>query len=220
MKRIASFVSALVLTTAVSATCSAMQFQQPVFIGSFTGIKDGPVSGERWIISKEVAVKKGSMTMGKGKTAIIFKYEDKKYNDFIQRDVKEVVSANGNVFPGGAWNWNNHRVYQIYGENGIVVYVDLEPSGTIESDTFLLRGLWHDGKAVNFVDRKAAVQYTGGVKNPVFRYDGKGIRVINDTICIPYELREELGWKFIKKGEFRFKWNEQAQWFGIEDFVY
>ncbi|MBR4907751.1 MAG: hypothetical protein IKZ43_01920 [Acidaminococcaceae bacterium] len=80
--------------------------------------------------------------------------------------------------------------------------------------------LWHDGKAVNFVDRKAVDQYAGGVKNPVFRYDGKGIRVFNDTICIPYELREELGWKFIKKGEFRFKWNDQAQWFGIEDVVY
>lgn len=220
MKKLASFLSALVLTTVLSTTCSAMQFQQPVFIGSFTGIKGGPVSGESWVISKEVTVKKGTMTMGKGKTAIIFKYEDKKYKDFIQRNVKEVVAANGNVFPGGAWNWNNHRVYQINGENGIVVYVDLEPSGTIESDTFLLRGLWHDGKAVNFVDRKAVRQYAGGVQNPVFKYDGKGIRVLNDTICIPYELREDLGWKFIKKGEFRFKWNDQAQWFGIEDVVY
>ena len=39
----------------------------------------------------------------------------------------------------------------------------------------------------------------------------------NDTIVIEYRLYEK---NITKKGEFRFKWDEAAQWFGVEQVIY
>ena len=59
MKKAASVLTALVMAASFQATCSAMQFQQPVFLGTICGIyAGGPHPAHLWKISKEVSVKK------------------------------------------------------------------------------------------------------------------------------------------------------------------
>ncbi len=224
MKKLASFVSTIVLTTAFSTTCAAMQFQQPVFIGSIAGIyAGGPHPVKTWKISKEVVVKNKAMTMGKGKTALIFKYKDTPttYDNSKYRNITSIVSGNGNVFPDktNGHIWPNHTVYQINGENGIVAYVDIEPCGAIDPDGMCIRGLWKDGKAVTYVGD--VYQFAKGIDDAHFFFKDKSIRVMNNTICVPYTLKSgEFSQKHIRDGEFRFKWDDKAYWFGIEDVVY
>lgn len=77
MKKIVGIISTLVLSVVFSATCAAMQFHQPIFIGSVAGVfAGGPHPARLWKISKEVTVKKDVMIMGSGKTALKFKYKD------------------------------------------------------------------------------------------------------------------------------------------------
>lgn len=224
MKKLASFVSALALTTAFSATCVAMQFQQPVFIGSFSGIAGGPRTADRWYISKEVSVKKDSLVMGKGKTALFFKYKDtpSKYDNSKYRSITSIVSGNGNVFPVDneyGYISTNHCVYQINGENGVVAYVDIMYSGAIDPPSMCIRGLWKEGKAVTYV--KDVYHLANGISEPGFDFKHKEMKVKGDTICVPYSLKSgEFGKKLIRNGELRFKWDDKAFWFGIEDVVY
>ena len=51
-----------------------------------------------------------------------------------------------------------------------------------------------------------------------YYYDGNFIYTKNDTIIVLYSLWK--GWDRLQKGEFRFKWDEKAQWFGVEQVVY
>ena len=224
MKKLASYLGALVIATVFQASCSAMQFQQPVFIGSIAGIyAGGPHTAERWKISKEVVVRKDSMTMGKGSTAIIFKYKDmpSKYDNTKYRKITQMISGNGKSFPVNANGYigPNHHIYQINGENGIVAYVDIMYNGGIDPDTMCIRGLWKDGKPVTFVG--GVYQLASGITEAHFIFKDKEMRVMNDTICIPYNLRSgEFGQKYVRDGEFRFKWDEKANWFGVEQVVY
>ena len=232
MKKLAGFVSTLVLTTAFSTTCAAMQFQQPVFIGSIASIyAGGPHTADRWKISREVIVRKDSLTMGKGSTAIVFKYKDtpSKYDNTKYRTITQMVSGNGKPFPvdNNIRYFNNtdgnlypnHWIYQVNGENGVVAYVDIMHG--IMSDTLRLRGLWKDGKPVTYVGN--IDQFTSGVEDANLILKDKEMRLVNDTICIPYTLNSggvatrEI---HVRDGEFRFKWDDKAYWFGIEDFVY
>ncbi len=222
MKKLTSFVSALAMASVFTSTCFAMQFQQPVFIGSFAGVAGGgPRTANRWIISKEVSVKKDSLVMGSGKTALIFKYKDtpSKYDNSKYRNITSIVSGNGNVFPAGndyGYVGTNHCVYQINGENGIVAYVDIMYSGAIDPPSLCIRGLWKAGKAVTYV--KDVYHLVKGIPEPGFKFKEKEIRVMNDTICVPYSLKSgEFGQKHIRDGELRFKWDDNAFWFGIED---
>lgn len=221
MKKLAGFVCALVLTTAFSATCAAMQFQQPVFIGYMYGHKSGPPApANNWSFSKEVNVKKDAITLGKGKTAMVFKYVLESVGGIQYRKIKSIFSGNGNVFPDETNGYisPNHFVYQINGENGIVAYVDIEQGPAMEPNDLCVRGLWKDGKAVNYITD--VYQFAKGIKNASFAFKYKAVRVMNDTICVPYSLGAEFGEKHIRDGEFRFKWDDKAYWFGIEDIVY
>lgn len=225
MKIIVSILSAIVIVTTFQATCLAMQFQQPIFIGSFAGVAGGgPRTADRWIISKEVSVNKDSLIMGRGKTALLFKYKDtpSKYDNSKYRNITSIISGNGSVFPANndyGYIGTNHRVYQINGENGIVAYVDIMYSGAIDPPSLCIRGLWKEGKAVNYV--KNVNHLAKGIPEPGFIFKEKEIRVMNDTICIPYSLKSgEFGKKHIRDGELRFKWDDKAYWFGIEDVTY
>ncbi len=233
MKKL-SFLSALVLTTAFSATCAAMQFQQPVFIGSIASIyAGGPHPADRWKISKEVIVRKDSLTMGKGSTSIIFKYKDTpdKYEKTKYRTITQMISGNGKPFPvdnnlkyfhniyGNIYP--NHWIYQVNGENDIVAYVDIMPNGAGDSDAMCIRGLWKDGKPVTFVS--GVYQFASGIPDAGFIFKGEEMRVMNDTICVPYKLKVggvSTRETHVRDGEFRFKWDDKAYWFGIEDVVY
>ncbi len=218
MKKFAGFISALVLSVAFSATCAAMQFQPPVFIGYMYGHKSGPpLPAKNWSISKEVNVKKDALIMGKGKTAIVFKYVLENVGGNQYRKIKSIVSGNGNVFPDitNGHISPNHLVYQINGENGIVAYVDIEQGPGMEPSVLCIRGLWKDGKAVNYVTD--VYQFAQGINDAAFAFKYRAIRVMNDTICVPYSLGSDLGEKHIRNGEFRFKWDDKAYWFGIED---
>lgn len=41
----------------------------------------------------------------------------------------------------------------------------------------------------------------------------------NDTIIVTYKNYTDIG-KMINQGEFRFKWDEKAQWFSVEQVKY
>lgn len=230
MKKIAGIISTLVLSVVFSATCAAMQFHQPIFIGSIAGVfAGGPHPARLWKISKEVTVKKDVMIMGSGKTALKFKYKDISYSNdnYKSREITDIASGNGNLFPHDFTNPryiqhfnSNHSVYQLNGENGIVAYVDIDSAGGADdADSLTIRGLWKDGKAVTFVNSKSLDQYRN--RGEGFFFVGEKIRVQYDTICVPYVMKKgEFNSQFVRSGELRFKWDDKAYWFGIEDVVY
>ena len=230
MKKAASALTALVMAASFQATCSAMQFQQPVFLGTICGIyAGGPHPAHLWKISKEVSVKKNVMIMGQGKTALYFKYKDTAYSNdkYKYRNITDIVSGSGNVFPRDIpderANYHftpNHSIYQVNGENGIVAYIDIGMAGGADdADSLTIRGLWKDGKAVTFVNTNSTNQYKN--RGEGFFFDRGKITVKSDTICVPFVLKKgDFNNQLVSKGEFRFKWDDKAQWFGVEQIVY
>ena len=84
-------------------------------------------------------------------------------------------------------------------------------------------GRQKDGKWVSYVDSKnlsdlyfsgnEAYKASEGVHYETPQFQG-------DTMVIPYTFSSESGRRIVTNGEFRFKWDEVAQWFGIEQVVY
>lgn len=90
---------------------------------------------------------------------------------------------------------------------------------------YVLLGRRSDGVFVKYFDmedinvkyfglQKSTYGTTKGLRSPWYR----NCHCQDDTIVIEYE--RFVGKNFCKAGEFRFKWNESAQWFGVEQVVY
>ena len=98
------------------------------------------------------------------------------------------------------------------------MYSILQFSG---SEQINIIGRQKDGKWVSYIDSSVLTdKYFNGLQSykssDGVHYDSPQIK--DDTLIIPYEY--QIQFKVVTKGEFRFKWDDKAQWFGVEQVVY
>ena len=91
----------------------------------------------------------------------------------------------------------------------------------IRGESYILLGMQSDGKWVKYFDtrdikKKYFREATARKDIPCFvRGQSKG-----DTISVVYQRVNSNTKRLADEGEFRFKWDDGAQWFGIEQVVY
>ena len=116
-----------------------------------------------------------------------------------------------------------NEILKIDANNGIALYVIYHEYCTSHLNII---GRQKDGKWVNYIDsKKVSDMYFNG--KDAYKEDGGVIYEIpkcrGDTIIIPYG---RFQWNIKKQGysgaegEIRLKWDDKAQWFGIEKVVY
>ena len=220
-----------------SADCFAMTFSQPVKIGEvilppmgFFDLKgysyhDGTLCKEKGYERLKL-YEKGIARFGEGKDALYFHYDvnkkvkipDSNYygamSRFGSQDVKNAVQV---------WIGIPTIIWKIKTDSDITFYMleHGDASGLVGTSHTLI-GKRKDGSFVEYF-------YTYEVKR---RYFDKKIRrnlisdewgkyfFDEDTIILRYGKYMGYNNDLELFGEFRFKWDDAAQWFGIEQVVY
>lgn len=121
-----------------------------------------------------------------------------KVSRFGGADVKNSVPIF--VFEGGT------EIYQIKNDSGMELY--LTKSGTGSGDGFEVFGTTKEGKWVKYFDTGDAVKNFGIPRDEWF----SGFFTFGDTIIIQYYPQHSRN-----NGELRYKWDDKAQWFGVEN---
>lgn len=195
----------------------AIEFSQPVKLGTFEWNQVGHGfmiegatynHGDKYTKIRGKASKgfgKGMAQFGQGKDAIYISY------DVYQ---KEPVAYMGNRNMSSFVDFGSVRkvIYCVDSDSDLVVY----PLSVVHSFfDFELVGKRRDGTFVKFVD-------SNDISEAYFRrkygcdYSLNTMRVEGDTIVVPYSCQ----FGNLEKGEFHFQWDEDAQWFGVEQVVY
>ena len=108
----------------------------------------------------------------------------------------------------------DNRIFRIETDNKITLYPIT--AGHEGYGTYFILGRRADGVFVKYIDMENVTQKYFGLNkhnlNTVF-YDGLSCQ--KDTLILKYHLNGNK-----RGGEFRFKWDDKAQWFGIEQVVY
>lgn len=214
-------------------TTFAMNFSQPVEIGGIGFPVQSPYryylvegatfnSGKPYeespkFAKKKVTYKEGIAIFGNGNDALYCQY------------VYAVPPSNSDVWKyaikfGGKNNYvvstesQYKKIYRIDTNEGLTLYFMFRSSG---SEHINIIGRQKDSKWVSYVDSDTLTDKFFGGKQSYKSSDGvhyNKLRVENDTIIIPYIYMAQ--YKTVAEGEFRFKWDESAQWFGIEQVIY
>ena len=203
-------------------TNQPMQFSQPVKVGSVSdsGIVGGGYNFEGAVSNtgtkKNNEYYNGIVAFGKGDDLIYLHYNNKNFN---AKDLKRHY---------GGKNFNNTFLFtqayccdftQIKTNKGVTLYMIYETQFDVRGNKYTLLGRKSDGTFVKYFDTwDISEQYFGkGRKMPTDAfYDNWYCK--SDTIVIEYEKFTRPG--KIKVGEFRFKWDEKAQWFSVEHVKY
>ena len=242
------FQKILVLTIGLlllSAQCFAMTFFQPVDIGSafidttgcfsvegatyHTGI---PFTNEKFIKAynlrnrSETIYDKGTARFGNGEDAIYFHYDSKNGNSsydynpviskFGDKNIENTVSVNTG-HPG--------NIRMIKSDGGVTLYLISCQSQISRFSGYqwihTLIGKRQDGRFVIFFEPKEFCKRY--FKNSSGWYvNFADCTVQGDTIVFKFKHSADRTNTSIKptSGEFRFKWDDKAQWFGVEQVVY
>ena len=228
MKKIFLILTALII---FSSNCFAMTFSQPVKIGGIGFPTQAPYhgyeingatknNGESYLENSTLiknpfyTYTKGNAQWGIGNNALYCNYlwDSKGSGSFIKFGGKNnyIISTEGQY----------KRIYRIDTDEGLTVYSIVSISG---SEHINIIGRQKDGKWVSYIDSVILTHKYFGGKQAYKASDGvhyKTPEIQNDTIIIPYDFSSVNGRSITTKGEFRFKWDEKAQWFGIEQVVY
>ena len=222
----------------IAVNCFAMKLEQPVEIGkvSFTPpgyfeivgatSHNGTPFPQEYIKSSHLDTRKvqpiynrGFAIFGSGSDAICLYYDSGEY--------RPTAGKNRIYAKFGDKNINNTietgagiptHINLIKTDSGITFYLllNIDESGLV-GRTHTLLGKRSDGvfvKYFNTYDLKR--QYFGRARDIFF----SDYRIEGDTIIIGYQRRDSANSRFVDAGEFRFKWDESAQWFGIEQVIF
>lgn len=215
--------------TIFSTDCFAMTFSQPVKIGGigfriqapYHGYEvDGATknNGESYFENGKLiktpfyTYTKGIAQWGTGNNALFCNYlrSTKENGSFIKFGGKNnyVVSLESQY----------KKIYKIDTNEGLTLYSIVRISGT---ERINIIGRQKNGKWVSYVDSETLTNKYFSGKQAYKAHDGVHYGeplVQKDTIVIPYKY--QLQFRVAAEGEFRFKWDDAAQWFGIEQVVY
>ena len=208
----------------IASNCLAMTFSQPVEIGWIGwSQRGGGFSCKNFFYNDgDYYIKNNKNTYGKGIAGFGNNNSNALYVHYDYYEVEK--SHNGTVYLGGK-NLNNtvpiiilnDWIYEIDSDSGLTIYAIRFFYGP--DSEFTIIGKQNDGKFVKYVDtQEISKKYFGidtrGGASPIWYNIPKSKE---DTIIIQYSNGKNPK---ISIGEFRFKWDESAQWFGVEHIIY
>ena len=221
----------LILLLMIAPNCFAMTFSQPVKIGGIGFPIQSPYHGfivngasynnGTYYIEKPNSINgikedfktyiKGIACFGNGDNALYCDY------NFNATDHNNAIKFGGNdnyiIFTESLYK----TIYRIDTDEGLTIYSIVSISGVEQINII---GRQKDGKWVSYIDSEILTNKYFGGKQAYKSSDGVHyslLQVKNDTIIIPYKYQLH---KVVTEGEFRFKWDDNAQWFGVEQVVY
>ncbi len=212
----------------IASNCFAMTFSQPVKIGSighyFQSPWEGlPISGESYNSGKPHNERRklsdgtsaktyevGIARFGNGDDALYCSYNYK--DDYLKFGGKDnyVLSIGRSA----------KKIYRIDSDEGLTVYV----IDTLRFGGFNIIGRQKNGNWFSYVNSKVMTdKYFNGKmaykgSEGVVYHDGE-VKVNGDTIIIPCHYQTERR-SSVTESELRFKWDDKAQWFGVQHIVY
>ena len=169
---------------------------------------------------------KGVARWGNGTDALFahYNYYSKDSNVYFGgNDVKNTIPINSMIF--------GEEIYKISTNEGITFYM-IHTSYDLPDETWwTLIGRRKDGVWIKYFDSDSVTEkYFGKSARAGYANVWNGLsiccddfRVKGDTIVIEYSrYHKNSGQRgnLVKEGEFRFKWDDVAQWFGIEQIIY
>ena len=204
--------------------CYAMQFSQPQEIGWF-GIAQAGSGGGGFVIKNasqnsrnyftkyrkdnRQSYEKGVAKFGNGVDSLYVHYNVNNSQNPIQVGGAEKA----NTIPGFSLT---EKVLKVSTDEGITIYALIFEYGP-ESD-FTIIGRQKDGKFVKYIDTvDITTKYFGWNKQGASPIVYNNLQTAGNTLVLSYARG---GFPRNTIGEFRFKWDNAAQWFGIEQVVY
>lgn len=212
MKKI--FCVAMLLTFLISANCFAMTFSQPVEVGSIGRYPRSPFDGVDVEGASEIQAtpaegkdryKKGWARWGEGKNSIYCHFEGYDFS-FGDRNISNTVKA------GECYVY----IKKINNDENKVMYLinTAFSSGSFHNVGYAVVGQMDDGKWVKYFDVSGSLNINledNAMEPHPSKFTCKG-----DTIIIEFETNK-YGTKVY---EMRYKWDDKAQWFGVEKVMY
>ena len=208
----------------IAVNCFAMIFSQPQKIGSIGHYRDSyqgmPISGESYNSGKPYPDRRdkyntaktyyvGIARFGDGSNALYCSYNYKDYYLKFGGKDNHVVSIENSLT----------NISRIDSDEGLTVYV-LDFAG---HGGFNIIGRQKNGNWFSYVDSDVLTKkYFNGRMAVTWTDEGvmySDCKVKGDTIIFPYKYRGDRG-AILSEGELRFKWDESAQWFGVQHIAY
>ena len=206
----------LFVLTIFSTDCVAMTFSHPMKIGYVAdyGVVGGGYEFENAVNNSGImyswqnhnkCYKNGVATFGNGKDLIYFHYNnDKNIRSYGGKNLK-------NTFP--LTQAYGCKFVQIKTDTELTFYMVQENDYDVSGTKYVLLGRKQDGSFVKYFDTATiSEKYFGKKFSRDFHYEE--CLYDKDTVRIQFKLKNGTN------GEFRFKWDDSAQWFGIEQVVY
>ena len=232
MKKI--FIGVVLSVLFVAQSAFAMTFSQPVKVGRIACISGGGfffenASANNGTLSKYgrgKAYDTGVARFGEGKDSLYFHY---RYGDWQKKISWIMLFGSEDKDNTVSVDILATEILKITGNN-LTFYLISDGYDLAENNILTLIGKKSDGTWVKYFDTLSiGKKYFGSGNN-------KGIRTQwglsfykpetkGDTIIIHYIRNKDGGQIQLRHdvdehGEFRFKWDEAAQWFGVEQIVY
>lgn len=220
--RVRIFVLVLSIFVLCIESASAMQFFQSEKLGyiSFYMAQNGGVyfQGESNVNGKYRSSSNGAGREYYGKGLV--KYGSGHDAMYIHFDTSEPYHCNARVGSKEIGNTievflQSDTIKRIKTDAGITLYV-FDYSHSFQR-FYTIVGVTPSGKFVKYIDARVITSkyYGEGAKKSI---QFQNLICSGDTIIIPYAFY--YGTYIENIGEFRFKWDENAQWFGIEQVLY
>lgn len=208
----------------IASNCLAMTFSQPEKIGGIgfpvqtpyryylvngASYNSGTPYTEQY--NGKITYKEGIAVFGNGEKALYCQY----VHALNWKYAFKFGGKNNYVI---AIDSQYKKIYKIDTDEGLTLYLIERNSG---SERINIIGRQKDGKWVSYIDSEKLSQIYFEGKEAYKSNDGVHYyspQVKSDSIVIPYKF--QLNHNIINSGEFRFKWDEAAQWFGIEKVDY
>ena len=226
------FFGILAILMILSSNCFAMIFSQPINTGGSImfmqagggmRITNATYNDGDFYRNNRNMYGKGMARFGNGEDALYVHYnaynisnDDKVY--FGGKDIRNTVPIESFVF--------GEEIFKITTNESITFYM-IHTSYDLPDETWwTLIGRRKDGVWVKYFESaEIEKKYFSSHGNV---WEGQSIccdnfRVNGDTIIIEYSRYHKNSGKhgnLIKEGEFRFKWDDATQWFGVEQVVY
>lgn len=219
----------LMLFILITGNCSAVQFSSLESVGTIVASNIGGFEFRGGIFNKGTLSKygkgktvygSGTARLGNGRDAFYFHYDIGDYKRNIPTTMLFGNESKSNTIPVKLLFAN---VFKIGSNEDITLYLIHDTYDLEEESWYTLIGNRKDGRWVKYFDtetvRKSFFGKSGDWGLAFYKADIKG-----DEIIIHYK-RNIQGKPLSKnnaneKGEFRFKWDDKAQWFGVEKVVY
>lgn len=206
----------------ISSSCFAMKFSQPEEIGRISqhqagsgagGFEfPGATSNEGDFYRANKWNQNNTKTYGKGiaRFGELYIY----YDAYNNRD--EVGIGSNDPSNTIKIHCSNDRVFKIANDGNIQIYALIFMSSVARQ--FYIIGTKSDGSFVKYIDSSQIVEQYFGYDPLKFNLEFEELKSYDDIILMPYQTISHG--RVQTSGEFRFKWDDAAQWFSVEQIIY